>query len=253
MVASRRDAMVAGLLSVGGMLAAGPAWAQTVSVTPGQDVPAETSPVVVELFTSQGCSSCPPADRMLQEMVHHPQVLPLSLHVDYWDYLGWKDGLADPMFTRRQKAYARAQGSRMVYTPQMVIDGQGFVKGAHEVEVADEIARARLRPKSLRIEVGKSAAGGYRLEVLPTEGLAAGPMQVTLVHYLPRKQVEILRGENAGTRIDYVNVVTFWRPVADWDGRAPLKLAFDPVQDRPGAVLVQRAGMGPIEAAARLP
>lgn len=260
MVASRRDVLRAGLVSAGGVLAAGPAWAQAAGpsvgqgvAVPGQDAAQGLSPVVVELYTSQGCSSCPPADRMLTQMIDNPQVLPLSLHVDYWDYLGWKDGLADPMFTRRQKAYARAQGSRMVYTPQMVVDGQGFVKGAHEGEVAEEIARARLRPKAVRLEVEPAGPGVHHLRALPAPDLAAGPMQVTLVHYLPHKQVEILRGENAGARIDYVNIVTFWRPVAEWDGRAPLEMLIEPVQDRPAAVLIQRAGLGPIEAAARLP
>src|SRR6056297_1329329 len=81
-------------------------------------------PVVVELFTSQGCSSCPPADAMLGELAERDDVIPLALHVDYWDYIGWADIFADPAYTRRQKGYAHATGQRMVYTPQMVIDGQ---------------------------------------------------------------------------------------------------------------------------------
>lgn len=212
------------------------------------------SPVVVELYTSQGCSSCPAADRMLEQMVGHPEVLPLALHVDYWDYLGWKDGLADPQFTRRQKAYARSQGSRMIYTPQMVVNGQGFVKGAHAVEVAEQIAMARMRTEKVRLQVEKRPAGGYmvRAEALP--GLPEGTtMQVMLVQYLPHKEIEILRGENAGTRIDYVNIVTSWTPVGEWDGTAPLAMELEVPLDQPGAVLLQRTGMGPIEAAARLP
>ncbi|WP_010140625.1 DUF1223 domain-containing protein [Oceanicola sp. S124] len=209
--------------------------------------------MVVELFTSQGCASCPPADEMLAEMVGHDEILPLALHVDYWDYLGWKDGLADPMFTRRQKAYARAKGSRMIYTPQMIIDGQHFIKGAHPGEVAEKIAMARMQPRHVRLTLRGEGNGRFLLEAQPLPGLVAGPMQVTLVHFLPMKTVEILRGENAGSRIDYANIVTFWRPVAEWDGRERLEIELRGEQDRPGAVLLQRAGFGPIEAAARLP
>ena len=94
---------------------------------------AEDAPVVVELFTSQGCSSCPPADELLREMSKRPDVIALAFHVDYWDYIGWKDEFAHPGFTKRQKAYAKAAGERMVYTPQMIVHGVVRVVG-HEPE-----------------------------------------------------------------------------------------------------------------------
>ena len=93
---------------------------------------AESRPVVVELFTSQGCSSCPPADAFLHELSQRDDVIALALHVDYWDYIGWKDIFAQPAFTKRQKAYAKAGGRRSVYTPQMIIGGQDHVVGTHE-------------------------------------------------------------------------------------------------------------------------
>lgn len=246
MFASRRGMLLAGVLGLISTLVGTQAPAQG-------DAEAHRSPVVVELYTSQGCSSCPPADRMLADMVGLDSVLPLALHVDYWDYLGWKDALADPMFTRRQKAYARAKGSRMVYTPQIVVNGTHFIKGAHPREVAEQISRARNAPVTVALNLRSTGPGRFRLEALPLETLQSGPMQITLVHYMPMKSVEILRGENAGARIDYANIVTFWKPVAEWDGRRPLELDLRAAQDRPGAVLLQRAGFGAIEAAARLP
>lgn len=252
MVADRRRRLWAGLFAIGALLAGMPALAQEDGrqAAPGTGA---RGPVVVELFTSQGCSACPAADRMLAEMTKHPGLLPLSLHVDYWDYLGWKDGLADPMFTRRQKAYARARGSRMVYTPQMIVDGSDFVKGAHPVELAERLAVARMRPATVMLSVSAGSDGGYRVLARPLPDLQSGPMLVALVHYMPRKTVEILRGENAGKMIDYVNIVTYWKPVAEWDGRAPLEVELEPAQDRPAALVVQREGPGTIEAAARLP
>ena len=90
---------------------------------------AQGSPVVVELFTSQGCSSCPPADALLRKLAEEEDVIALALHVDYWDYLGWKDSFATPKFTARQRAYAKKARSRSIYTPQMVVQGEDRVVG----------------------------------------------------------------------------------------------------------------------------
>ena len=102
---------------------------------------AQTSPVVVELFTSQGCSSCPPADAMLHKLAERDDVIALALHVDYWDYIGWKDEFAVPAYTKRQRGYARTNGRRMIYTPQMVINGQDDVIGAKPMDVSDLIQK----------------------------------------------------------------------------------------------------------------
>ena len=99
--------------------------------------------VVVELFTSQGCSTCPPADHVLAQLTERHHVIPLALHVDYWDYIGWTDPYGKAAFTQRQKAYARAIGSRTIYTPQMVIDGVDRVEGTRPMDVAELIQEHR--------------------------------------------------------------------------------------------------------------
>lgn len=108
-----------------------------------------TSPVVVELYTSQGCSSCPSADRVLEKLAGRDDILPLSLHVDYWDYIGWADTFADPAYTQRQKVYARNMGERMIYTPQMVINGGAHVVGNRPMgrRGCVECSQGRTRPR----------------------------------------------------------------------------------------------------------
>src|SRR5690606_9121092 len=96
--------------------------------------------VVVELFTSQGCSSCPPADALLSELAAQPGVIALALHVDYWDYLGWKDSFASPAFSARQKAYAKSFGRRSIFTPQMVVQGRQALVGHDAPSVLSAIA-----------------------------------------------------------------------------------------------------------------
>ncbi|MBT9382269.1 DUF1223 domain-containing protein [Pseudooceanicola sp. CBS1P-1] len=211
------------------------------------------SPVVVELYTSQGCSACPPADKLMEQLAGRDDVLPLALHVDYWDYLGWKDDFADPGFTARQKAYASAHGKRMIYTPQMVVDGTTFVKGARPMALAENIARAMTLPQHYSLSVRKLDNGHYEVQAQALgQDRPKGGLVLELVHYMPRQQVKILRGENAGTELQYVNVVTYWKTLTDWDGTQPLKIEVTPQKDMPGAVLLQRDGMGAIEAAARL-
>lgn len=209
----------------------------------------ELGPVVVELFTSQGCSACPTADRMLHELAEHDSVLALSLHVDYWDYIGWKDEFADPAHTRRQKAYAAEAGERMVYTPQMVVQGAERVVGtrpgailqavgAHVGEAGTVALEAERRGGTVAIE----ARTGARFDP---------PALVQLVRYAPRREATITEGENAGHRFDYVNVVSDWSVVGEWDGTGPLTLTVDaPGEDR-AAVLVQERGPGRVLAAAR--
>lgn len=205
-------------------------------------------PVVVELYTSQGCSSCPPADAFLAELAQRDDVIALALHVDYWDYIGWKDIFANPLFTARQKAYARAAGSRTVYTPQMVIGGVDHVVGLRPMEVADLIAAHRAAPSPVELGVERRE-GGFVLRAR-----SAGPdaMIVQLVRYVPEQTVAIKRGENGGRTLRYTNIVTEWHALAEWDGAAPLEMAVQVQGDLPAVVLVQRRGPGPILAAARL-
>ena len=208
--------------------------------------------VVVELFTSQGCSSCPPADAMIMEMAARKDLLPLSLHVDYWDYLGWRDDLAQPQFTQRQKAYARMAEQRSIYTPQMIVQGLDHVIGAKAMKLMDavETRRALLSDMPVSLSHEMTAAG------VTVTAQATGPlppkMRLQLVRYTPHVAVAIGRGENAGRTIDYANVVTSWTAVADWDGAAPLSVPMTLEGDDRAAVILQADGPGAIRAALRL-
>lgn len=181
-----------------------------------------TLPVVVELFTSQGCSSCPPADAMLETLADDPGILPLSLHVDYWDYLGWADSFANPEFTARQEAYARAAGERSVYTPQLIIDGQDTAVAPGPVQLMGLIDAHRASPAVVSLNREQTAEGD-RIEIVPLSELAM-PIDVILVRYAPQRTVEIKAGENRGREMTYVNVVLSLEKLADWDGQAPLRL-----------------------------
>ena len=256
MIGRRAAILMAGLLATAGLWSGGSAaFAQDAVADDAATRRAAdaVSPVVVELFTSQGCSSCPPADRLMAQLARRADVLPLALHVDYWDYLGWKDVLADPQYTHRQKSYARAHGKRMIYTPQMIVAGTGFIKGSHPMQLAEYIEIMQKRAPEYQIRVTAEAGGRYRVLAHALRGAELGPMVVQLVHYLPNKPIQILRGENASVQMNYVNVVTHWAPVAEWDGRSDLNIEIDAGRDEPGAVLLQRQGFGAIEAAARLP
>jgi hypothetical protein len=211
---------------------------------------ADDHPVVVELFTSQGCSSCPPADAMLADMAGMPGVIALALHVDYWDYIGWEDTFGDPAFTARQEAYARAAGERTVYTPQFIVGGVDPVVGADAMAVMDH----------LRVHAGSAQTVDLRAvrdgDVLRIDGTAIAPalrpMAVQVVRYRPAEKVDIGHGENAGHTIDYANIVTDWQTVAEWSGLEPLTVDVPVAGDDPVVVILQEPGPGRIVAAAVL-
>ena len=225
-------------------------WAALAAGLLSGPVLAQESPVVVELFTSQGCSSCPPADAILAELAMRDDVIALALHVDYWDYIGWKDQFAMPGFTERQQGYARVAGERVVYTPQMVIGGVDSVIGTNTLALMDAIsAHAAARP-SVRLSLTQS--GGMLHISAEAVGPIARPMTVQLVRFDPEQTVEIHSGENAGLTVRYVNVVTFWDSLTDWDGAAPLAIDMPLTGPDAVAVIVQQTGPGLIIAAARL-
>ncbi|WP_308916923.1 DUF1223 domain-containing protein [Jannaschia sp. LMIT008] len=174
--------------------------------------PAQADPVVVELFTSQGCSSCPPADAILHELGGRTDVIPLAFHVDYWDWIGWADTFADPAFTQRQRDYAAAARSTMVYTPQFVVGGVDHVAGAKPMALRD------------KIEAHADAGAADVLSVRADGQLAMGdlgrPARLYLLHVEPRADVSILRGENAGHDATYAHVVRDWQDLGAWNGRA---------------------------------
>lgn len=206
--------------------------------------------VVVELYTSQGCSSCPPADEVLSQLVGRKNVIPLALHVDYWDYIGWTDKMASPAYTDRQKAYARAIGSRTIYTPQLIIDGDDRVEGARPMDVAELIQEHAAQASPVRLMVKRD---GARVDISATAD-AALPKKVLvqLVRYLPEKTVEIERGENAGQTITYHNIVTVWKTLGTWDGAQPVSMQEAVDGPEPVVVILQEEGPGAILAAASL-
>lgn len=206
--------------------------------------------VVVELYTSQGCSSCPPADEFMGELAQAEHVIALSLHVDYWDYIGWSDSFAQAGFTARQKDYARVAGSRMIYTPQMIVGGVDRVEGNAPDSVVRAIGRHMASVHAVTLDVTRKDA------TVVIKALAAAPFavaaRVQLVRYSPVENVSIERGENAGRVMSYHNVVTEWRVLGDWTGAGPLELVADAPGDQPVVVIVQEAGPGAILAAARI-
>lgn len=216
--------------------------------TPGS---AEGGRIVVELYTSQGCSSCPPADALMAKIARDPAILALSLHVDYWDYLGWKDEFADPAFTQRQKAYARAAGDRMIYTPQAVIGGRHREVGSDAAALMAAVMHEMHEPAQVALQVTRE--GAQAQVAAKALGSIAGPVEVLLIRYLPERSVLIEHGENAGATVTYVNIVTSWTVVGGWDPAAPLQMMVPLTGNDRAAILLQAVGMGAIVAAAEVP
>ncbi|GAA0785677.1 DUF1223 domain-containing protein [Roseibium denhamense] len=171
---------------------------------------------VIELFTSQGCSSCPPADALAERLVAEDKdVLTLLMPVDYWDYLGWKDTLANPVYSQRQRAYAVRRGDRSVYTPQMVINGGEHVIGSREKDVRAALKRADPFTSSVSLKISDMTVEAT------VEGALPDGAKMATVYFLRIEEevsVEIGRGENAGRQIRYVNVVRDLQPMGMWSG-----------------------------------
>jgi hypothetical protein len=178
---------------------------------------AADSKVVIELFTSQGCSSCPPADKLLGELAEDRKFVALSLPVDYWDYLGWQDTLAKAAYSKRQRGYSEMRGGHEVFTPQVVVNGLTQVVGSDRraIEIAAEKAA---KDKSVPVTLVKN---GSNIEI----GVGAGenaPAAVWVLAIAQAKRVAIGRGENRGKTITYHNVVRGWKKLCDFNG-TPVK------------------------------
>jgi len=183
------------------------------------NVPAGAEPrAVIELFTSQGCSSCPPADKLLGELSHDPSLLTMSLAVDYWDYLGWKDTLALHGHSNRERAYANARGDREVYTPQAVINGVVHVLGSDKAAI--EKAIAETQDTALTLPVTIAVADGKVSVKVPAARDGHGSGEVWLCPITAETPVAIGRGENGGKTLTYKNVVRRWIKLGDWNGTA---------------------------------
>lgn len=211
-----------------------------------------TRPVVVELFTSQGCSSCPPADALLGELAGQPGVIALAHHVDYWDYIGWKDPFARPEATKRQRRYSEKLGARFIYTPQMVIDGQIDVVGSRRAEVISSVVTAQTTGESLDIEIDERAS--VATVRIPAGDAPAEPATVWLAVFDDEHRTDVQRGENSGQELVDANVVREFVSIGTWNGEA-LELSVDlaaAIADGRGgcAIIVQEGRVGRILGAA---
>jgi hypothetical protein len=175
---------------------------------------------VVELFTSQGCSSCPPADALLGELARDPSIVAMSLPVDYWDYLGWKDTLALPGHTKRQRAYARARGDREVYTPQVVVNGVVHALGSDKAKIERAIAQTRGKASPLALPVNVALAGDKIAVTVAESKNERGDAEVWLCALTSAAPVAIGRGENHGRTVTYYNVARRWLKLGEWTGKA---------------------------------
>jgi len=175
---------------------------------------------VIELFTSQGCSSCPPADRLLGQLAQDPSLIALSVPVDYWDYLGWKDTLALPVDSTRQRDYALARGDREVYTPQVVVNGMVHALGSDKAAIENAIAKTRRESDPLSLPVSVTVADGVITVGVPAATGSHRSGEVWLCPVTGKARVSIGRGENRGRTVVYHNVVRRWVKLGDWHGQA---------------------------------
>ena len=176
---------------------------------------------VVELFTSQGCNSCPPADKIFADLVAGGEVVALAYHVDYWDYLGWKDTLATRENTERQQGYARSFDNRSVYTPQAVINGRTHVNGASRGDIDAALSGFSGAEKGLLVDVAARHEGeSVIIEMAPAREGGVRNAHVVLVYYDPAQPIVIERGENKGQTVTYWNAVTGIQTAGMWHGEA---------------------------------
>jgi hypothetical protein len=193
---------------------------------------------VVELFTSQGCNSCPPADGLFNELAARRDLVSLAYHVDYWDYLGWRDTFARHENTERQKDYMRAFRSQSVYTPQLVVNGTAHVNGAKRGEIEKAVAAASHLSVPVRV-----VRSGDSVTIEADGAGATGPRKahVMLVFFRTPPAVEIKSGENKGRKISYVNVVSDMQMAGMWHGQpARYELPVKEIDRKGGcAVLLQ--------------
>lgn len=182
-----------------------------------QDAPAQNIRAVVELFTSQGCSASPPADQLLGEFARDPSIVALTLPVDYWDYLGWKDTLANPQHSTRQLAYARSRGDRDVATPQVIVNGRNAVLGSDRGAIASAIADTQ--QTAMSVPVTLETRGGM-LNISAGKASHSEHAEVWLSAVTKIVPVVIGRGENIGRALTYYNVGRNWMKVGTWNGQA---------------------------------
>lgn len=211
-------------------------------------VPSAATPVVIELFTSQGCSSCPPADVLLGELAQRPDVIALAYHVDYWDDLGWKDRFSIPAAAQRQRGYTRRLSRAGPFTPQAVVSGDTSLVGSNRAAMDDALAEKR---DALQIRLSKT--GNQLVIDLPERWRE--PLDVHVVSYLDAAVTRPGRGENARRELKEYHIVRSFRRLGSWNGtpqRMHVSLASFPTDATAVAVLLQRPKQGAIAGAATL-
>ena len=212
------------------------------------------SPVVVELFTSQGCSSCPPADAYLGELAQQRGIIALAYHVDYWDYIGWRDPLASPAATERQRRYTQALGARYLYTPEMVIDGRQDATGSDRAAVSRLIRNGRDAGPKVPLTVREGPEDKYTIDIPAADYRGTATVWMALFDREHTTAVE--RGENSGRSLRDYNAVRELRRLGSWSGKAvqiPVEMPLKPANGC--AILLQADhqpgdGQGPILGAA---
>ncbi|CAN7749192.1 DUF1223 domain-containing protein [Bradyrhizobium sp. LjRoot220] len=184
--------------------------------------PAHADPrAVVELFTSQGCSSCPPADEIIGELAKDPNVIALSMPIEYWDYLGWKDTLADTRFSARQKAYSQMRGDRDVYTPQVIVNGSAKVIGSDRAGIDSAINNTQKAPGVMSVPVTMTMSGKHiNVSVAASEAPTSSQGEIWICSVSKAVPISIGRGENRGRQVTYYNVVRNILKVGDWNGNS---------------------------------
>lgn len=186
---------------------------------------------VVELFTSQGCSSCPRADAIIGQIADRSDVVTIAYHIDYWNYLGWQDTLSSKAFTNRQYAYAKTLGNSNVYTPQIVLNGEQDVKAGDATEVVDKLMSLKVGGKGLSVPINaRLTATEMTIDI--GDGTGTSPMSpgniknvpgkadVVIAYFKKKVVVDIARGENQGQKISYANAAVDMATVGMWDGKA---------------------------------
>ncbi len=219
---------------------------------------AESATRVIELFTSQGCPQCPPADRLIADLAREPDTVALSFAVNYWDYAGWKDTLASPAFTRRQHAYATARGDGLVYTPQVIVDGLGVRPGADKAAILDDTKKLKGDRGALTVPIALTETNGtLGIVVGAADRLSNGPVGVYVARVTRAKTVEIGRGENSGRSVTYTNVVRAMSRIGEWSGGLARFEMMELKGDDEGYVVLLQTGSadkpGAILAAAKTP
>jgi hypothetical protein len=212
--------------------------AALLCATPAIVAAATRTPVVVELFTSEGCSSCPPADAYLGELTKSADIIALSFHVDYWDYIGWKDPFASPQLTDRQRKYTTALGNRFLYTPEIVVDGREDATGSDRDSVGKLIRDQQATGRKVAVTIQERGEHKYTIRI-PDSSFQAGAT-VWMAFFDKTHKTAVAHGENGGRTLEEYNIVREFKALGRYDGKAaeiPLDMAL--TSENGCAILVQ--------------